>query len=173
MIKNKKQYTALIKEVEILNDHINDLEKLSLSDKNIKPELKLQLNDFKRLLKKYEQDIKEYEHLTSPNLKVLEFDSSKNDMNKAIMSFRIASQYTQKRIAELMYIQEQQIQRYEQQDYLSAGFERILQLLEALGVQIILKKEFKQFDFILPADNDRINELSEKIKLKKQVVEFN
>lgn len=175
MIRNKKQYTALLEDVRHLKDNVEDLESIIKKDENVKPELKLQLSDFKRLLSRYKKEIDEYERLISDNLSILEFDSSKDDMNQAIMSFRIASKYTQKQIAQLMYIQEQQIQRYEQQDYLSASFERILQLLEALGVQLILKKEFKQekkFEFILPGNGDEVNIISKKVIEQGQLLQM-
>ncbi|WP_241217571.1 helix-turn-helix transcriptional regulator [Bacteroides gallinarum] len=105
-------------------------------------QLKLQLSTFKKGAKKLQHIMNEYKRLTSDQLTSLTFDSLKDDMNKAIISFRIASGISQKELAKEMYIQEQQIQRYEQNDYLSASFERILQLLEVLEVQIVLKKDF-------------------------------
>lgn len=141
IIRNKKQYTSTLKQLQSLLDDMKDTESvLKQNPENI--QLKLQLSTFKKGYKKLENILDEYKRLTSEQLSSLTFDSLKDDMNKAIISFRIASGISQKELAKEMYIQEQQIQRYEQNDYLSASFERILQLLDVLEVQIILKKDF-------------------------------
>ncbi|KAA6335585.1 hypothetical protein EZS27_016195 [termite gut metagenome] len=169
MIKNKKQYASVLKEVEILKDNIHDTEEVLKKEDNVS--LKLQLSTFKKGLKKLSKEIEEFECLTSGELSALEFNSAKDDMNKAIISFRIASQLTQKELAEKMYIQEQQIQRYEQSDYLTAGFERILQLLEVLDVQMTLKKDFRERKKIVVIDKE-IEEISSKIKQRHQLMEI-
>lgn len=141
IIRNKKQYTAVQKQLQNLLEDIKDTEQV-LKQNPEEIQLKLQLSTFKKGAKKLQHIMNEYKRLTSDQLTSLTFDSLKDDMNKAIISFRIASGISQKELAKEMYIQEQQIQRYEQNDYLSASFERILQLLEVLEVQIVLKKDF-------------------------------
>lgn len=141
IIRNKKQYTAAQKQLQNLLEDIKDTEQV-LKQNPEEIQLKLQLSTFKKGAKKLQHIMNEYKRLTSNQLTSLTFDSLKDDMNKAIISFRIASGISQKELAKEMYIQEQQIQRYEQNDYLSASFERILQLLEVLEVQIVLKKDF-------------------------------
>lgn len=145
MIKNNKQYTVLRKQLSELYANIEDTVAVVNADKQ-DIQSRLQLDAFNRGLTKLQRDLEEYEKLTSDSLTWLEFDSLKDDMNKAILSFRIASRISQKVLAKEMFIQEQQIQRYEQTDYLSASFERILQLLEALGVRMVLRKDFKKDD---------------------------
>lgn len=168
MIKNKKQYTAMRKQWEALIEEIRDAKSILECGSNA--ELRLQLGAFERGLVKLQDELEEYEKLTSKSLSWLEFDSFKDDMNKAIMSFRIASGISQKKLAEEMFIQEQQIQRYEQTDYLSASFERILQLLEALGVRMILKKDFKQD--ILKATPAKVWQLNEEIKKRGRILQI-
>ena len=91
-------------------------------------------------------------------------------MNKAIISFRIASDISQKKLAAEMFIQEQQIQRYEQSDYLSASFERILQLLEALEIRMILRKDFKKDAFKATPAN--VWELNDKIRKRGSILQI-
>lgn len=167
MIKNKKQYTALRKQLTELRANIADTAAVVSADKQ-DIQSRLQLDAFKRGLTKLQRDLEEYEKLTSGSLAWLEFDSLKDDMNKAILSFRIASGISQKELAKEMFIQEQQIQRYEQTDYLSASFERILQLLEALGVRMVLRKDFKR-------DNSKTTDLktcdlNERVKQKGRIL---
>lgn len=169
MIKNKKQHTAFVKRLQELQTEIQEIIEVLKDDKeNI--QLKLQLNTFERGLSKMKAEMKEYENLTSNQLPLLEFDSFKDNMNKSIMSFRIASGMSQKQLADEMFIKEQQIQRYEQTDYLSASFDRILQLLNVLGVQMILKKKFDKTDLhFLNAENIKI---SNTIKARKQTLQI-
>lgn len=166
MIKNKKQYTAMRKQLDELITEIRDAKSVLQCGSNA--EFRLQLGTLEKGLVKLQKELEEYEKLTSQSLSWLEFDSFKDDMNKAIMSFRIASGMSQKELAKAMFIQEQQIQRYEQSDYLSAGFERILQLLEALGVRMILRKDFQRETFKETPDN--VWKLNDEIKKRGRIL---
>lgn len=167
MIKNKKQYTALRKQLTELRANIADTAAVVNADKQ-DIQSRLQLDAFNRGLMKLQKELEEYEKLTSGSLAWLEFDSLKDDMNKAILSFRIASGISQKELAKEMFIQEQQIQRYEQTDYLSASFERILQLLEALGVRMVLRKDFKREKF--QAATSETRDLNDLIREKGRIL---
>lgn len=168
MIKNKKQYTAMRKQLDELITEIRDAKSVLQCGSNA--ELRLQLGTLEKGLVKLQKELEEYEKLTSQSLSWLEFDSFKDDMNKAIMSFRIASGMSQKELAKAMFIQEQQIQRYEQSDYLSAGFERILQLLEALGVRMILRKNFQRETF--KETPDSVWKLNDEIKKRGRILQI-
>lgn len=139
MIKNQKQAAIVRKEID-------DLRALSeeMDSKSVGQELdfkqQLQNNIWKGRIEDLKLEMEEYEYLTSKNLQMLEIKTA--DLQKAIVSFRIASGLTQKDIADKLEIQEQQIQRYEQNDYLTASFERVIQILKTLDVKVILKKEF-------------------------------
>lgn len=141
MIKNQKQAAMVKKEIVGTVDLLADMDKIS---KEQKLDLKQQLQYavLKSQIEELNLEIDEYEHLTSTNLASLEIKT--NDLQKAIVSFRIASGLTQKDLADKLEIQEQQIQRYEQNDYLTASFERIIQILNILEVEVTLKKEFSK-----------------------------
>ena len=160
MIKNKKQYTMMKKQLEELLTNIWDIKEILQKENNIP--LRLQLGTFERGLVKLQKELEEYEKLTSKSLSCLEFDS--------IISFRIASDISQKKLAAEMFIQEQQIQRYEQSDYLSASFERILQLLEALEIRMILRKDFKKDAFKATPAN--VWELNDKIRKRGSILQI-
>lgn len=87
-----------------------------------------------------EKEIAEYESLSEQ--KVLYFN--KETLPKMIVSLRIASGYTQKALAEKLGLPEQQIQRYELQEYSKVKFERIVQIVrvlsEAVGINIRVKQ---------------------------------
>ncbi len=141
MIKNQKQAAIVKKEIIDLQDLIKNMEKIS-SGNVVDFKQQIQLDIFKSRVKELDSDIKEYESLISQNLGNLEI--THESLHKAIISFRIASGLTQKDIADKLEIQEQQIQRYEQNDYLTASFERIIQILQTLEVEVSLKKKFQR-----------------------------
>jgi transcriptional regulator with XRE-family HTH domain len=142
MIKNSKQLAIEKKEVADLVDIIKDMDKLS---REKKPDTiqQLQYDLYKGRIEELKNEIAEYERLASDKLDSLVFNSSIDDLNKAIISYRIASGLTQKNLADKLEIHEQQIQRYEHQEYLKASFERVLQILKTLNVEVHFKKEFR------------------------------
>lgn len=177
MIKNQKQAFRVRKEIGDLSaalaevDSISSVQKLDLKGK-------LQYDVWKGRLEDLSQELSEYEYLTSTDLVNLEIGT--NNLQKAIISFRIASGLTQKDIADKLEIQEQQIQRYEQNDYLTASFERIIQILNVLEVEVRLKREFnrktKVIDlnrFLIPDRNKKVVEESIQIvSNRKQLVNW-
>lgn len=177
MIKNQKQVAIVKKEITDLEDLVADMDKISTEQK-LDLRQQLQQNIFKSRIEELNSEINEYESLTSKELHVLEINTK--DLQKAIVSFRIASGLTQKDIADKLEIQEQQIQRYEQNDYLTASFERIIQILQTLEVEVILKKEFsretKTIDFSkfnIPEANRRAAEISVQLVAgRKQLVNW-
>jgi HTH-type transcriptional regulator/antitoxin HigA len=54
----------------------------------------------------------------------------------ALIKARITAGMTQKQLAEKIGIQEQQIQRYEANDYASISFARLVEIAQILGVNI-------------------------------------
>jgi transcriptional regulator with XRE-family HTH domain len=139
MIKNQKQTTIVKKEIADLLDLITDMEKIS-REKELDFKQQVQLDIYKSRVEELKSEITEYELLISKDIQKLEITTK--DLPKAIISFRVASGLTQKKFADMMEIQEQQIQRYEQNDYLTASFERVIQILQTLNVEVTLKKEF-------------------------------
>jgi transcriptional regulator with XRE-family HTH domain len=153
MIKNQKQAATVQKEIDDLRALLAEMDSISAEQK-LDFKQQLQYNVWKGRIEDLKVEIEEYEHLTSGDLRVLEVNS--DNLQKAIMSFRIASGLTQKDIADKLEIQEQQIQRYEQNDYLTASFERIIQILNTLEVEVTLKKEFKKQTKVIDINKFRL-----------------
>lgn len=141
MIKNQKQAAIVRKEINELRALLIEMEAKSAEQK-LDFKQQLQYNVWQGRIDDLRFEIEEYEHLISNDLRVLEVNT--DNLQKAIVSFRIASGMTQKDIADKLEIQEQQIQRYEQNDYLTASFERIIQILQTLEVEVSLKKKFSK-----------------------------
>lgn len=58
------------------------------------------------------------------------------ELPRALIRARIASDMTQKELAERLGLKEQQIQRYEASEYRSASVERLSEVMVALGVEV-------------------------------------
>lgn len=177
MIKNQKQETIVRKEIADLRVLLSDMDNLS-AEKKLDFMHQMQYNILMGRIEDLSSEVEEYEHLTSESLNALEITTK--DLQKAIISFRIASGLTQKDIAEKLEIQEQQIQRYEQNDYLTASFERIIQILQTLEVEVILKKEFSKKTKIIDFNKFLISKEQRKaiensvqlVKERKQIVNW-
>ncbi|MDR0799169.1 MAG: helix-turn-helix domain-containing protein [Dysgonamonadaceae bacterium] len=134
MILNKKQLSAAQKGIDVLIRKINTLNSSSeVFDV-------MQVHAWKCRIEDLTEEIEEFKQLE--NASELEF--SKENLLEAIISLRVASGLTQKQLAEAIMVQEQQIQRYEQDYYRTASFERIVQILRALSQDIQLKIDLKK-----------------------------
>jgi len=139
MILNKKQLSTAQKSVEELKMGIDTL---SHSQETLDL---LQVYAWKNRIEDLTEEIEEFQFLeNTTELKFSNKIGSKEDLLKAVISLRIASGMTQKQLAEAIMVQEQQIQRYEQDDYRTASFERIVQILRVLSRDIQLKIELKK-----------------------------
>jgi len=134
MILNKKQLSIAQKSVEELKIGINTL---SHSQETLDL---LQIYAWKSRIEDLTEEIEEFQLLEN----VSELHFSNENILKAVISLRIASGMTQKQLAEAIMVQEQQIQRYEQDYYRTASFERIVQILRVLSRDIQLKIELKK-----------------------------
>ncbi|WP_395088771.1 helix-turn-helix domain-containing protein [Armatimonas sp.] len=85
-------------------------------------------------LETLQAEVAEYEALlaSAQPLEVRSFA----ELPRALIRARIASDMTQKELAERLGLKEQQIQRYESSEYKSASMERIAEIMAALNVEI-------------------------------------
>lgn len=177
MIKNQKQATIVKTELSNLRDLIEEMEKLS-RESNLNLKQQVQLDIFKSRVEEFNSELKEYETYTSKNLDILEMKNE--SLQNALIGFRIASGLTQKELAEKLELKEQQIQRYELNNYLTASFERIIQIIEALEVEVNLKKQFRPKSniidynkFLIPSDKkETIKKSVEVVAERKQLVNW-
>ncbi len=156
MILNKKQLSIAQKNVEELKAAVE-----SLHNSQETVDL-LQVLSWKSRIEDLEEEINEYKLLEN----AFELNFSKDDLLKAVISLRIASGMTQKQLAEAIEIQEQQIQRYEQDYYRTASFERIVQILRVLSADIQLKIDIKNV-----TTETRFQDIYERFPNAKQLME--
>ncbi len=90
--------------------------------------LTAQINELRR-------DVQAYLDLRSGEVRTFEINSLA-DLPRVLISCRIASGMTQRELAERLSLKEQQIQRYETQEYQGASFERIADVADAIGIEV-------------------------------------
>jgi transcriptional regulator with XRE-family HTH domain/Zn-dependent peptidase ImmA (M78 family) len=94
-----------------------------------------QVDSLRTELATLESDIAEYQRLRSGE--VTRFDlTSLAQLPEALIRARIAAGLTQRELADRMGLKEQQIQRYEATRYEGAGYSRLVDVADAIGLQV-------------------------------------
>jgi HTH-type transcriptional regulator / antitoxin HipB len=131
MIQNERQY-------KVTQTKLKELEQASanteLEDHSLHPrQILSQKNSYNKIIGTLKQEIAEYEELKSGRIAVFQIESF-NDLPTALIKARIALRMTQKELAEKIDTQEQQIQRYEANHYHAISFNRLMKVVQALGI---------------------------------------
>ena len=136
MIKNERQYRITRAQAEKFLLALRNLRADTDDRYALHPRLRqLQEEALKSQLGDLEEDLREYEDLKEGRF---EFEKLKviSQLPKLLIRARIASGLTQRDLAGLLGLKEQQIQRYEASDYASASFTRIKEVVSALGIEV-------------------------------------
>lgn len=154
MIKNSKQLTLTKRRIEEFSNAINVLEK---QESTLPPLLqKAQRDALVCQKEELEEQAAVYEQLLSGEFAVFDVENIA-DLPKALIMSRISMGLTQKDLAERLGMKEQQIQRYEDTEYSSASFSKLVSIVEALDLKITE-------DVFLPKESRVKNILLEKLK---------
>jgi len=86
--------------------------------------------------------LREYERLRAGRVKQRTLPSL-NELPKAIIEARIAAHVTQQGLAHHLGVAEQQVQRWEANDYAGVSIQRLQQVADALGAKISEKVQFR------------------------------
>jgi HTH-type transcriptional regulator / antitoxin HipB len=133
VIQNERQYKITQTKLRDLN---LDRATLDLPDFDLHPRLILaRKNSLNILIGELEQEIAEYDRLKSGQINKWPIESLQ-DLPNVMIKARIAVGMTQKELAEKIGVQEQQIQRYEANNYRAVGFERLQEVMSALDIRI-------------------------------------
>lgn len=134
MITNDKQYRSTRVQIEKIRHAIESSQ--DGRDEEIHPVfLAAHQVALKDQLEELEADVAKYDQLRSGAIYVFEAKSLR-DLPKVLISARIARGMSQKDLGAFLGIHEQQIQRYESEQYRSASLGRLADIAEALNVQI-------------------------------------
>lgn len=140
MIRNERQYKITKLQAQNFRNALEQQGRERVVDSASVDYLrwKVEHDAIENQLKDLEEDLHEYEALQDSDSTSIEINSFE-DLPRALIQARIAAGLTQKQLAERIGVKEQQIQRYEANDYAGAGLDRIQAVLTALGIK--LKKE--------------------------------
>ena len=132
MITNEKQYRSTRSLIGRL--------KLGLAGTTDSGRLPEELIDMQRdalasQIEELEEDAALYDDLRSGRITIFEADGL-NQLPDILIRARIARGMSQKDLAAFLGLKEQQIQRYEAERYRSASLDRLVEIAEALSVQI-------------------------------------
>ncbi|MGL5833347.1 MAG: helix-turn-helix domain-containing protein [Waterburya sp.] len=131
MIQNEHQYkithTKLIELERALAEL--DFKKANLSERLLQAEKK----GIQVLIERLQTEIVEYDNLKQQKVPIQ--ITSVDDLAIALIKARIATGMTQKELAAKIGVQEQQIQRYEENHYASASLARLTQIANALAIK--------------------------------------
>jgi transcriptional regulator with XRE-family HTH domain len=166
MIKNNKQVLSAKRTLKDLEMSFSEfiIKKSEMSE----AEFELGSSSFSELIKDTENEIKEYEELVNGNFHCFK-PQRLSDVNKVLIAARIAKKISQRELAKIIGIQEQQIQRYEATDYESATWTRIQEIAMALNIKfyfekIILLHVASNFQNLNFGDTNCIEEAKLKVK---------
>lgn len=136
MIKNEKQYKISKKKFKELENQIDKI--TSDTDQNpLRNQLILaSLNNSKSEL---EKEILLYESLKKNKDGILK-ERLISELPSIITEYKIMAGLTQKELAEMLDLKEQQLQRYEADSFKSVTFKNLLKFLDLIGLEIRIKE---------------------------------
>ncbi len=132
MIKNEKQYKITRTRLREFENSLKTCKEGKYPNPQIKKavlgSLQVQINDFKK-------EVQEYEKIKNKKLPRFAI-ASFNDLPEVLIRSRISHGYTQKQLAKKLKMPEQQIQRYESENYQRVSFETLLRVCKELKVDL-------------------------------------
>lgn len=132
MITNEVQYRATKAHASRFEEALRNLE----ADKTAGSKRReLEMGAVRAQLEDLQSELTEYEQLRSGTIRSFEV-ASLPELAVALVKARIATGWSQRRLAEELGVAEQQIQRYESTGYTSASLARLCDVVAALGIDV-------------------------------------
>ena len=132
MITNERQLQIARRDLERFETALDG----DLAEAGIDPRiLEAQRDAAERQTRELQRQIDAYVRLRSGHVREFHI-ASLADLPRALISCRIASGMTQRELADRLSLKEQQIQRYEMQNYQGASFARIADVADAVGIEL-------------------------------------
>jgi DNA-binding Xre family transcriptional regulator len=133
MIKNERQFKITKNQVRQFELILAQLTTEFQTSGDLK--LKMQIDALETDVSKLNAEINEFERLKSGTVKIISANSF-HDLPDVIIKARIARALTQKDLALKLGMKEQQIQRYETNNFASASFSILAKIVDALDITI-------------------------------------
>ena len=163
MIKNDQQYQHSLDWLRRFEQSVAELD----SNDSLKAEpvrWQLHRDSYQSQVNELKEEIAEYEKLINcdKNQPIKIKVESLNKLPDALVKARIAAKISQEELADLLGIDQQRVQQYEDTDYQCASFVEILEVSTALGVEF--ETAVMQVDF---AEIEAVKKSVEKWRKKK------
>jgi len=140
MIKNEHQLMVTMSWVEKFQQAINSLyqnEEKRLLDLE---GWQLLIDSYFAHIKNLRSEIAEYKSLKNHNtetpLVLQTVNLNIDDIGEIIIKVRIAKKITEKELAALVGLTEEQVRKYENKDYQNASFDTVIAVADALGIKL-------------------------------------
>ena len=141
MIMNERQYRITKAQADRFRQSIKEARSY---ESTLSPRMRQAVLDGMRSqLDDLEREIDQYDSIRDGRLNELELESLA-DLPKLLIVARIAARMTQADLANRIGIHEQQIQRYESNDYSGASLSRLIEITDALNLRISGTARFAQ-----------------------------
>ncbi|MVM35679.1 helix-turn-helix domain-containing protein [Spirosoma sp. HMF4905] len=134
MIKNEQQYRLTKAQATKFANAIDTYSKSVSRDMN-PIRIKAHMDALRSQYEELNGEVAEYEKLKQGEVKSFVINSF-DELPTTLIKARIASGLSQKDLADLLEIKEQQIQRYEANSYAGASFERLKETIKALKLTV-------------------------------------
>lgn len=137
MIKNEKQYKITRNKLAEIQLEIVRIK--GSYDEELPAEEQLIMVSLNVMKKQMEEEIVAYDLLkkkSARNLKARRI----SDLPSVIIEYKIHSGMTQKEFSQKIGMKEQQLQRYEAEDFRSISFKNLLKILQAIGLEIFIQE---------------------------------
>jgi HTH-type transcriptional regulator/antitoxin HigA len=143
MITNERQYRITNAQLEKFRKAIDDFDiKAVVKQTKSKILAKAELDALRSEYENLSMQMHEYEALKSGAVEILKA-STLEELPKILIRARIVRGLSQRQLAEAIGLKEQQIQRYEAEEYASANLPRLAEVAKALGLNISEVAEFR------------------------------
>jgi HTH-type transcriptional regulator / antitoxin HigA len=136
MITNERQYKSTIAAVRMLEDAIAQFDILKSIQSGIDPVIaKAQIKSYESKLTDLVEQVKIFDKRRVGIDANFPF-SSISELGEHLIGCRVARGWTQRQLADVLGVKEQQIQRYERDRYATISLSRLSIVSEALGIKI-------------------------------------
>lgn len=153
--RNLAQFEASLEEILNIENFNDDLLK------------QIEANSIRAKIEDMKCELEEYDLLKNGAINNVRLYSLK-DLPQILIKARIAKGWTHAMLAEKTHLKEQQIQRYESTNYISASISRLEMIMEVLGIDISpTSVQIKATEFDTGVDPVRISSYQRTLKHKK------
>jgi hypothetical protein len=144
MIQNERQYRITKSKLKEFEAAVNELKELDQPPtRNEQLRLKLHIDALSSQIEEFQEEIAEYETLQQGKLEQLTLESF-DELPQALIKARIVRGLTQEKLAEILEVKPQQVQRDEANLYAGASFSKLLAIQKALHLEIKQKVIFQK-----------------------------